>query len=286
MDVGRILLGQGQNFGADDELMSATLLFHHDCCFKPFQPVLTKRKRYEQVAESGPGRAAIEVFTYFPSVDGARARRSQTMYAGNIIESDPKRLIEGRRILAVEEFDHSKIARLASCVKEEGVVTFLIDDLGGIKRTIEKMPLFKKNYKYHAFAGHNSDECSECRIGGDLLTLQVSVFDVSMVVPIYSNKRVDGLGITMGFFWPLYSEKTGALQRTEEISFIVSKYQENVLFVDGERVLKKGFPGNEYVQHYTGLFEREAARRRSIEKISKSSKKDEPRAAKTEKKAR
>lgn len=286
MDVGRILLGQGHYFGDKDELLAATLLFHHECCFKPFQPVLVKKSSFEQAINSGRKQSPVDVFTYFPSVDGSKSRRSQTMYATNIMESDPKRLIEGRRVLAVEEFDYSKIDRLATCVKDEGVVTFLIEDIAGANKTIKKMALFKKDYKYQAFLGHNSDGCSDCGILEDLLTFQISVFDISLVIPIYSKKRVDGLGITMGFFWPKYSEKTGALHRREELSFVVSKYPDNLLFVDGEKVTKRGFPGSEYVQHYTGLLQREEDRRRSVEKSRKSPKKDVPKASRAEKKAR
>jgi hypothetical protein len=281
MNLMRRLLGITKHWGDEEPITLGLTLFNNECNLPPFTPIIIRKIALEQGRERG--RSATDVINVFPSIKRHNARSRNTLYSDSIIEVDSKMILENRPLIAVEKFDYKKLERVIGFVKTHGAATYVIENLDGAKSFISNIGLFKKQFKYTAWLGHNSSNPSP-ETADDKMIMLVSLYDLQYVIPIYNSKRAYGIGGHVCLMWERMTSRDTRIRFADELFFATNQYQDNLLVVDGQSTYKKGFVGNDYISHFRDVIGRESRRQVEAQKRAKMSKKKESKGVAEEKK--
>lgn len=251
MNLTKVLLGT--NGLINEELISGVVLNDRYRRFKIGQPIVITKNSYEnkdinttgssllaftdsiseQEYYAGKGSRNIVVFSYFLHSPGFPIRSKFNIDKRDIVLTDCKGLICKRRIKEIEEFEINKVKDINDFVREENVLTLLINNqLNGSKfiRSINKV---LNIFPVSTYCGKTGSSSSSYYKSGDGLSAFVSFYSLPYCIPVFSNNKISGMGIHLGLFWKKQTENTGILHSFSEIFALLSNYKENVVIVDG-----------------------------------------------------
>lgn len=211
---------------------------------------------------------------YFPPNTGFKANYKVTVVSNKVHVIEPKTLLDDHRVKNIDVFDPNKISKIADFVKKQGTLSFRIEDPVAAKKFMKGVNCFAKHYSHTVYYGHhhpgNGSPRGSCV--DDILVLYVNFLDLPFAIPIYNRRKVDGMGIKIGMYWPASSQKTGGMYASDEIYLGVNRYATNLHVVDGVTINNRGYIGSEYVSHFCKQLDVEIQRRKDLPKLIKKAK--------------
>ncbi len=212
------------------------------------------------IAEDDMG--AKRVTMHFPSAAGHPNRMHIHLTKESLLPLQPKKLIQNRRVKTIDEFEYKKIRKIQEFVREDGAITFIIEDPSAGVVFMKGLNYFKKEFPCTAFCGNNApgNDKNPCVIG-DMLSLAITIYDLRYAIPIFNNKKVSGMAVGVTLLWPKSSEGLNRLAFVNEFHFIVNSFPDNLLFVDGVKLRDRSFVGDMYTSHCISWLDKETARR-------------------------
>lgn len=271
MNLVRRLLGVEPLWGKKDEIALAMTLFNSECSLPPFLPVIVRKSALEESKKRDKGYH-LEVINLFPTFKGTNARNRTAVYGENVIEMNPKRVLDDRPLIAVDKFDYRKLENVIGFVRASGAATYTIDGLSSIKDLITNIGNFKKYFNYSAWLGHRTGNSGPDTSSENMIAL-MSIYDLKCIIPIYNRKKADGIGVHISFMWEKMTARSDRVRFSDEIFFALNNHTDNLLAVDGQPVYKSGFVGNDYINHLRDVVAREDRRQNEVQKRTKMSKK-------------
>jgi hypothetical protein len=210
----------------------------------------------------------------FPPNPTFKSNYQITVVSDRVHVMDPKMLLDGHRVKNIDEFETSKISKIADFVKEQGVLSLRMEDPTVATKFMKNLNCFAKAYKKTVFMGHNhpGNESPKSSNVDDLLVTYATFLDLPYAIPIYNRKKVDGMGIRIGMYWPASSHSMGGMHASDEACVALSQYADNLLVVDGAIVNKSGYIGSDYISHFCKKLEREVQRRKDLPNLKKKAK--------------
>lgn len=225
-------------------------------------PIVINRGEYDKAADRDK---SIRTGYYFPLyADSGSVRRDMIIGADSIYFTDPKNIVDGRRIKVIDNFEFDKLPKIQELLKSEGALTFIIDELEASKLFISNLKEFTKYFEWStSFGLKRHTDKMQPPVEGDTLSVFVDMYDLPYAIPVIENRRANGMGVNIGLFWKKYSAEAGNhLYITDEYQFAVNDHEANLLKMDGEVIRHRGLMGDSIKMHLTELLTREALRRK------------------------
>jgi hypothetical protein len=264
---------KGNNWGNLD-LLPAVTMFGHESNLPLMMPVVVKREDFtENKLENVDG--IVTVMNYFPNPrTGNGNHYVSKLYRRNVFLTDAEGVRQDRTVKEVEFFDYAKLQKVFDFAREMGSITFLLENIAFARKFWESIDRFGRGFKHNLFIGHEGG-----RIGSrtppswdDKLVTYVVIYPLKHAIPVFNNRKADGVAVNIGLYWKKHSEQNNSLLWCEEISFALNNHRENLLVVDGCKIRDGSWIGGMYKEHLMNVFKEEQKRQ---EKKPKESKKEE-----------
>lgn len=268
MTIIRKMMGAYKHWGEDENIGMFMTLFNHESSFPPFLPVICRIADYESHKPHG---GTVQCVNFFPAMKGVSVRGRQHIQCDNIIEMDPLHIIDDRLVLPIDKFKFNKMSKIDEFVKTNGAITFQLNNLKHAASLMENFRKLSENYKHTAVIERSTGGSRNS--AKDTIVTYLSFYDLPYAIPVYNNKKANGLGIHLMFMWDYSTEKSGSPHYTGEIFVATNQYPDNLLFVDGQKAFPEGQLGNDYIAHFRQLLEKESVRQKDNKKSVSSSKK-------------
>jgi hypothetical protein len=206
--------------------------------FGPSIPMLTPVLVSNMAIMSGDSLVGCSYFPANHKAESYKHKFSGYFQSFRLIES--RGLLEGHEVKDVVSFDFNKIAKVKEYVRSVGALTFRMFDIQEIINYVEHINEWSKVFGYACmpkfFDFNKTQPLSIDKYPEDSLAMFITMIDLPLAIPIYNRKKVDGIAMIMGFYWPESSSYVSSLYISKEINIVLSNYQENVICVDGEYI--------------------------------------------------
>jgi hypothetical protein len=204
---------------------------------------------------------------YFPSFKTDKKKFSFNKSSFSIIKNNG--IVQDRRVKTITEFEYKKILKIKEFISTKGAVTFIIEEPTAAIDFLTNLFHLKKEFLYTAFYENSTLPSYDPNCtweSGELLTLAVTIYDLSYAIPIFNKKKSQGMAFTVSLILPKDSERRGKLSFIHEMSFAMNSYPDNLLLVDGVKLRDKSFVHHETVDHYVQHMKYEIRRRNELQK--------------------
>ena len=191
------------------------------------------------VIEKDLGMLDCEVPVLFPfpsTTDKATIDISQAL-SNKLHRLPPKNLVHNHRIKTIDMFAHNKLQEVAKYVKEHASITFIFSDLTGTAAFISEIPYMCTNYEYTVPFSMRKEKKVETQSFPYEFIPFVNFIDIPYCIPIFDSHKVGGIGVYCGF---LYLRADDKYVIRNSLYFILSNYEDNLLYVDGTKVRTEG----------------------------------------------
>jgi hypothetical protein len=261
----RAALRMTKTHAMDGQLHMAKVIFNDEVRIPPLTPVI--------VRDPGDSRPTIMNILQ-PANHVCPGYCLNTISSKNLERIPDKRVLYNRDTRLVADRMDIHINEIAERVKEQGAVTFITTNLGAMKYFFKSLDNVKKEFPFSSIVSHSSpSRGAVSKMPHDELTLQVSIYDIQYLIPIFNPRRASGIGIIASLFWPRWSIHSNEFYIKDELVVVVNKTPDNLLFIDGQRQYSEGFVERAYTKHYMGIISGESKNRSQIEKSKRSEKK-------------
>lgn len=176
----------------------------------------------------------------FPTRIGARPETYIEIGHRNLHQLPQKNLITNHKVKVIDTFERSKLSNIATYVSTNAAITFIIYNLVNAYNFWENISSLCSKYN-HTVAFYHARKIKNSRksIIDEFIPF-ISFIDLPYCIPVFDYRKVDGMGIYCGFMYRNTNEKDGKIETSiiNTLSFVLSNYQENLLYLDGIKVNK------------------------------------------------
>jgi len=223
------------------------------------EPIITNKHRFRAQTIFSTDTGRVPNYS-FPASKGEIAR----IEAKDILRQE---------VLAIEKFDCGRLNSIRKYLVENGAITFLLDDVGAMKKFINKsMPDIENSFKFSV----SMDMASVLRgpwpivsEPEDVLTLAIRLFALEYVLPIYNRKFTDGIGMNVVGFCPKSSIAKDVQMINFSLSSVLANHEENLIAVDGSRIRRPSKVEKGTIMEVNKALSYEVSRRKNIPKLVK-----------------
>ena len=144
-------------------------------------------------------------------------------------------LITDHKLLEIDYFDPEKVKRLLEYVHDVGSISLCIVGEVGQRSFPADLRNLVSDFRFHTGTYFNSwlGMGKHLNSKKDSKITLVNMFDVSYCMPIFNNKKVDGIGISYNIITEEATMEYGQPHRIAQLDIILSNYDENLFIVDG-----------------------------------------------------
>lgn len=215
----------------------------------------------------------IGVMLYFSTLNGINARHKTKLNIDDLYELKSNGVTHNRKVKVVDYFDFEKLDNIVESLKIEGAITFVVEDLDASDEFINNLYIFKQKFANTIFYNYVNQSCRP-GCDTDSLTTAITLYDLPYAIPVFNHNRVYGMGVNITMFWPEASKMSKELRSHSEISFVVNKYPDNLLYIDGAKVANPSFVGSEYLDFFSDTLRKEGLRHKKKSKLPKQEEKE------------
>lgn len=180
----------------------------------------------------------IRIFSRFPARQMIGPTTTTSAFIKDLDLIDSKQVLNNHKFKIIEFFDESQIKTIKQYTEEYGAITLIIEEQAAMVSAINSITSIKNAFNYCCFM--NVKNANPDHSADDLPALFISFIDLPYAIPIFNDKKVNGIGVRMGLYWPKLTESSHKLTPIYEIYFIVSMFEENIFYIDGKTLNKPG----------------------------------------------
>jgi hypothetical protein len=199
----------------------------------------------------------IKIKSYFPGRVEHVCKYDTIMSSlDTIIEADDDGFINTHKHKILKYFDPEKLHKIGEFVKQNRSISFEMENFEAAEELLKSLKYFNNYYKLSMHYGNYYNNYSVSKIKKDTLKFFILFLDLKYAVPLYSKKKVDGMGVCVGAYWLEYSKKIEYMYNCSQIYFVLSNYNDNVVSVDGGKINPIHTLRNRHIEDlYTALKE-------------------------------
>lgn len=144
-------------------------------------------------------------------------------------------LIKDHKVVEIDFFDPAKTQNLIEYVRDVGSITLCILGEVGQRSFPTDLRHLVNEYKFHTNTYFNSwlSMGKHLKNKKDVKFTMINIFNLPYCIPIFNNKKVDGIGISYNIVTKGASIEYGQPHRLAQLDIMLSNHDENLFIVDG-----------------------------------------------------
>lgn len=183
--------------------------------------------------------AGVDMVFPFPQKEGYWPRDKTTISNHCVRRVDRPAPFDNYKTHSMRIFVDKSVNMLITEAKTRGVASFFMTQKAAIE-FLDKIHWLTSKFRYHTVYTQNTRNpfdviCTE----NEVILPIITVFDISLCIPVLNKKRCDGIGLTYEIVLPKSTKHTGRLASAGCLVMLFSNFRDNLFYLDGVNILKE-----------------------------------------------